>query len=56
MRGKSTIQRSRRMMLCAALFTIYFSLFTNMSASAQDDTRRCAKCMLRQRVPTRWGA
>ena len=39
MRGKTTIQRSRRMMLCAALFTIYFSLFTNMSASAQDDTR-----------------
>ena len=39
MRGKSTIQRSRRMMLCAALFTIYLSLFTNMNASAQEDVR-----------------
>ena len=39
MRGKSTIQRSRRMMLCAALFTIYLSLFTNMSASAQDSEK-----------------
>ena len=39
MRGKTTIQRSRRMMLCAALFTIYFSLFINMSASAQDSEK-----------------
>ena len=39
MRGKATIQRSRRMMLCAALFTIHFSLFTNISASAQVDTK-----------------